>query len=275
MYMALRPGALGMKVDGLEAAIKLARDNGFQGVEFSAHEAASLIDARGADAVRSLFHDSGIRSAGWGLPVEWRRDEQTWRKGLDDLPRLARAAAAIGSDRCSTWVMPCSNERALDENWKFHVSRFKPIAEILGEHGCRLGLEFIGPRTLRESQKHPFIHTMEDMLRLGSEIGPNTGLLLDSWHWYTSGGTVDDIREVDQKQVVYVHVNDAPLGVPVDQQIDNKRCLPGATGVIDIRGFLTALTHIGYDGPVVPEPFGNPASWAADALRLIWRQAGL
>jgi len=33
------------------------------------------------------------------------------------------------------------------------------------------------------------------------------------------------------------------------------RRLPGETGVEDVAGFLGALRTIGYDGPVVPEPF--------------------
>jgi sugar phosphate isomerase/epimerase len=52
-------------------------------------------------------------------------------------------------------------------------------------------------------------------------------------------------------------VNDAPVGIDVDAQLDNVRRLPGETGVIDIAGFLQALAQIGYDGPVVPEPFSQ------------------
>jgi sugar phosphate isomerase/epimerase len=54
---------------------------------------------------------------------------------------------------------------------------------------------------------------------------------------------------------VHVHVNDAPSGVEVDQQIDNRRKLPATTGVIDLKGFINALVKIGYDGPVECEPF--------------------
>ena len=93
------------------------------------------------------------------------------------------------------------------------------------------------------------------MLELGAEVGPNVGLLLDCWHWYTSGGTLDELGRLEPERVVYVHVNDAPTGIPVDEQVDNVRALPGETGVIPIAPFLGALREIGYDGPVVPEPF--------------------
>ena len=42
-----------------------------------------------------------------------------------------------------------------------------------------------------------------------------------------SGGTLDEVRALRAEQVVYVHVNDAPPGVPLDDQIDNVRALPG------------------------------------------------
>jgi sugar phosphate isomerase/epimerase len=184
-----------------------------------------------------------------------------------------------------TWVLPASDEQPLEENRRFHIERFRPIAQVLADHGCYLGLEFIGPKTLRESKRYPFIYRMGDMLALGAEIGPNVGLLLDCWHWYTSRGTLDELRALKPEQVVYVHVNDAPAGIPIDEQLDHTRALPGETGVIDIVGFLQALQTIGYDGPVTPEPFKKelndlPSDDArlqkvGEAMDAIFRRAGL
>jgi len=54
-----------------------------------------------------------------------------------------------------------------------------------------------------------------------------------------------------------VDLNDAPPGVPKDQQLDGRRELPCATGVIEAASFLNALQQIGYDGPVRAEPFNK------------------
>jgi len=75
-----------------------------------------------------------------------------------------------------------------------------------------------------------------------------------------------------------VHLNDAPAGVPVDQQIDSKRELPCATGVIDLKAFFGALVKIGYDGPVVVEPFSKavnamPAEQAVQATAAALKEA--
>ncbi len=255
MYKALFPWAVGLHPSNLQDAIALAKKGGFGGVEFSPNEVADLIDAHGAGYVQDLFASAGSRPAEFGLPTDWRTTEEKWQEGLAALPRQAKAAAAIGCTRTATWILSGDNARPYDENRRFHIERFTPIAKILADHGIHLGLEFLGPKTLRDSFTHPFIHTMEDMLAMGAEIGPNVGLLLDAWHWYTSHATVEDLKRLTPEQVVYVHVNDAPAGLEIDEQVDNTRALPGETGVIDIAGFLQTLQQIGYDGPVTPEPF--------------------
>ena len=283
MFKALSPGAIGVRADTLDQALTAAKTGGFGGVEFNPSEIADLVEAQDAQAVRARFASAGIQPAGWGLPTDWRGSEESWHSGLEALPRLAKAAAEIGGTRVSTWIMPCSDTQEYAENRRFHIARFRPIAKILGDHGISLGLEFIGPKTLRETQKFPFIHTMQDMLDMGQEIGPNVGLLLDAYHWYTSHGTIEQLKALTPQQVVYVHVNDAPKNVATDDQMDGVRDLPGATGVIDIAGFLQTLQSIGYDGPVTPEPFVNLSGLPSDEARLqtvgaamnvIWERAG-
>lgn len=269
MYKALSAGAINVHVGDLYGALEAAKIGGFAGVEFNAQEIANLIAMHDADYVQNLFAEAGVRPAAWGLPIQWRGTDAHFEEGLTDLPRLAQAAQAIGGPRTMTWIMPGSNDLDYDANYAFHVARFRPIAQILADYGCAIGLEFIGPKTLRDSQKYPFIYEMKPMLAMGQDIGPNVGLLLDCWHWHTSHGTLDDLRALKPAQVVYVHVNDAPEGIPTDEQVDNRRALPGATGVIDIAGFLQTLQAIGYDGPVTPEPFASElAALPSDEARL-------
>ena len=88
------------------------------------------------------------------------------------------------------------------------------------------------------------------MLDLCEAVGENTGLLLDAYHWWTSLGVVDDLLRLENRQVVYVHINDGQPGLAVDEQLDLVRTLPGETGKVDIGAFLNALRKINYDGPV-------------------------
>ncbi len=247
-------GAIGVQV-GFEDGLDLARETGFEGVDVPIQTAAEYLDQGRIDAFVALYAGRGLKLGGWGLPVNWRGDKAKWQTDLEAFPRLCAAAQACGAPRCATWIPPASNELDFDANFAFHVERFGPIATILGDHGCRLGLEFIGPKTLRANAKYEFVYDLPGMLKLCEAIGPNVGLLLDCWHWYTSGGTPEQLAGLTAEQVVVVHVNDAPAGIPRDEQIDNQRCLPGATGVIDTACFMRELKRMGYDGPVTCEPF--------------------
>lgn len=285
MFKNLSPGAIGIRNMNLADSIRLARRTGFAGVDFSIREAAALADEHGLDHVKDLFARDDIIAGQWGLPVAWNRDDQ-WQLDLQQLPRLAALGRALGCTRTSTWVPSGSNERTYEENWRWHVERFRPIAQVLADNGCRLGLEFLGPKTLRDRFKYPFIHTLGEMMDLARDIGTgNVGLLLDAWHLYTSGGSVADLDRITAQDVVTVHVNDAPEGIPIDEQVDNVRRLPMETGVIDLPAFLRKLAAMQYDGPVTPEPFSErvnaipdpieAASLVASHMDRLWKAAGL
>ena len=237
MYPNLNTGALGIRAN-LPETITLARDHGFEGVDFSIVEAADLVDTHGIEYVQDLCAAAHVRLGSWGFPVDFRGDEVIWRQDLEALPRLASVAQALGCERTATWIMPCSDELAFQSNFNFHVARLWPAAKILSDYGCRLGLEFVGPKTMRTSRQYEFIYTLAGMLELCQAIGTgNVGLLLDTYHLYTSHGSLAEVHKLTNRDVVVVHVNDAPASVPVDEQLDNVRALPGETGILDIMGF--------------------------------------
>lgn len=284
MFRSLGPGAIGIRAS-LTEGLELAKAADFQGLDINMGEVAKLVEEKSADYVKGLFDDAGLKMGAWGLPVNWRGDEAELKEGLERLRYLAKVGQSLGCTRLSTWIPPASDDKPFKENFDFHVQRFRPIGEVLSEYGCQLGLEFIGPKTSRTRRKYEFIYTMEGMLELCDKIGTgNMGLLLDAWHWYTSHGTLDDLKKLTADQVVHVHINDAPAGIPVDEQIDNIRRLPGETGVIDLVGFLKYLDEIGYEGPVTPEPFSDKikglapveaAKMTAEGLLRVWREAEL
>jgi sugar phosphate isomerase/epimerase len=281
VFRNLSPGAINIRTD-LAGAIDLARRHGWQGLDLPVGEAVRLAAERTPGDVAALFEQAGLRLGGWGLPVDWRADYD--RAVLATLEQQAALAQQLGCTRVYTWVPPASDELPFRENFDRHVARLRPIAEVLAAHDCRLGLEFIGPRTVREGRRYGFVYTPEGMLSLAQAIGPNVGLLVDCYHWYTGLGTLGDLRALRAEDVVYVHVNDAPDGVAVEEQLDLVRRLPATTGVIDLAGFMGALREVGYDGPVTPEPFeqrlkemtpDEASRTAHDSMLELWRRAGL
>jgi len=284
MFTSLNTGALALSVP-LEEALDLARANGFAALDLSITDLRGRAERTSVQEIKDAFGAAGVRPGAWGLPVNFRGDEDAYRAGLVELPRDAALAQELGSPWCSTWLLPFSDELDAAANMARHVARLRPVAQILAAHGCSLGLEFVGPTTMRAGHAHEFIPTMDGALELAARIGTgNVGLLLDCFHWYTAHGTVKDLARLRADQVVYVHLNDARAGRAVDAQIDAERSLPGASGVIDVVAFLHALRRMAYAGPVAVEPFDDtlralsPAERVhavADSLRTVWSRAGL
>lgn len=287
MFKNLSTRAIGIQNLPLAETIALARDQGFAGIDLDIREAAALAGARGVDYVRGLFSAAGVRPGQWPLPVAWSQDDR-WEQDLEQLPRLAALGRDLGCTRTCTVLWPGSDQRPHAENYAWHLARLRPIARVLADQGCRLGVEFLGPKTLRARYAHEFIFTLGGLRQLAAEIGTgNVGVLLDSWHLYTSGGSVAEIGALTASDVVAVHVNDAPRGLALDEYIDTVRTLPLETGVIDLVGFMRALAAIGYDGPVTVEPFSQSlnqiaASNPSEAARItsasldrLWQAAGL
>jgi sugar phosphate isomerase/epimerase len=280
MFPNLSPGAIGIRAT-IEETVSLAKATGFKGVDLDLGQAESYGVAR----MRSLLAENALVIGGWGLPVDYQGEEQKFKETLGRLPHWASLARDLGCTRFATWMLPGSNEVTFEENFARMSRRFREICLVLKDHGCRLGVEFIGPKTLRARFKHEFIWNLPGMLKLCSAVGTgNMGILLDCWHWYTSGGDIAQITGLRSDQVVYVHVNDAPAGIERDQQVDNVRAMPMETGVIDLPGFLRALHEIGYDGPVTCEPFDKrlaemrpleAAMATAAAMQKAWKAAGL
>jgi sugar phosphate isomerase/epimerase len=277
MYVALN-GTLttGGKLSWPEFA-KLAARTGYLGVDVNLGAAMQA----GTEATQALLAELRLKPAVVGLPVEFRKDDTAFQQGLEKLAPAARFSALIGCPRMSTWIMS-STDTPKAELWKIYRSRFAACANVLGEHGVRLGLEFLGPLHLRTRSPHEFIWRMEEMVEFAKECGPNVGVLLDSWHWHHAGGTLKNIIDAGKSRIVHVQVADAPK-LPPEEIKDSERLMPGE-GIIDFRGFFGALKKIGYADGVSPEIFGRglkempPEQGAALGLKTttaVMRKAGV
>jgi sugar phosphate isomerase/epimerase len=256
MTIDLICGNLGVKATQREA-IDLARRHGFESVFPDAAELSRLPDAE-IDAVRAELKEKGLVFGAAFLAVDFRKDDATFERGLADLTAHARALRRAGASRTGTWLPPTSDTLTYLQHFRQTARRLREVARVLADHDLRLGLEYVGPRTSWTARRYPFLHTLAETRELIAEIGArNVGLVLDSWHWYHAGDSAADIRSLANGDVVAVDLNDAPADVPKDQQRDNARELPMATGVIDAGAFLKALVDIGYDGPVRAEPFNE------------------
>jgi sugar phosphate isomerase/epimerase len=253
-FVVLSCGRIGVKANFPES-VDLAVKYGFEGVDPDAGYFSRLSD----DELQKLLNElksKNLQLGAAGLPVDFRKDEATFSEGLKKLSTVAGILEKAGVTRVSTWIMPCSDELTYLQNFRRHASRLRECAVTLKEHGQRLGLEYVSAKTLWRSQRHPFLHTLSEIKELIVAIGTgNVGVQLDSWHWFNAEETGEDLLALRNEDIVTVDLNDAPAGIPLDQQVDSSRELPAATGVIPVKVFLDSLRKIGYDGPIHAEPF--------------------
>ena len=253
-YAILSLGRIGFQTN-FPQVMELATKYEFEGLDPDLDYLASLDDS----ALNRLLDDlrkRNLKFGAAGLPVEFRKDSGTFNDGLKKLPAAATVLQKAGVARVSTWIMPCSNDLSYLQNFRQHADRLRQCAQVLVDHGQKLGLEYVSPRTLWRSQRHPFVHTLSEMKELMAAIGTgNLGVQLDSWHWFNAEETDKDLLTLRGADVITIDLNDAPAGLTLDQYQDGKRELPAATVVIPVKQFLDALVQIGYDGPIQAEPF--------------------
>ncbi|MFF5980666.1 sugar phosphate isomerase/epimerase family protein [Streptomyces olindensis] len=221
-----------------------AHKAGFNYVEMSAERLKQAIEHPEA---RSLLRSGKLLPVhgGWSLRLHW--DRNRFEDGLAAAEEEMNFAAQWGS-RSGALVLPqhlsntpdgISEEELLD--------RIGRTADAARRNGLALVLEYMG---IGEAQPGTTSYrTLAGALRVVRLVGrSNVGVLLDSYHWYTSNGTTEDIALLPRNIPLFVHLNDAPAGDP-RRLDDTMRELPGA-GVINLQGFLGALSAIGYQGPV-------------------------
>lgn len=248
MFISLQSTLVGGRVAWPDFA-ELAHKVGYPGTDVSIKQAMPF----GANETRALLQKLQLKPAVVELPVEFRKDEDTFRADLAKLDSAVQFAVGIGCPRMTTWV-PASSDVPKSELRKVYRERFTACANVLARSHCRLGLEFLGVLALRKRMRYEFIWTMNEMLSFARQCGTNVGLLLDSWHWHHSGATAANILEAGS-DIVHVQVNDAP-DLPPEQIVDSERLMPGE-GVIDLASFFQALQQVGYSEGVSPEVFNR------------------
>lgn len=256
MKISLNCGNIGVNADVI-TAINLAKKHGFEAVDYPSSAFVGL-GKEELKKIAAMMKDNGLVWGATGLTVDFRGDESRFKNDLKSLPAVAETLKTIGLTRMTTWISPAHPTLEFSENFKLHKERFSEIAKILNDFNIRFGIEYVGTKSSRQRGRNIFIYNMKQARELIDAINSkNVGLVLDSWHWWQADESVEDILKLKARDVVAVDLNDAPAGIIKENQKDNRRELPSATGVIDLKGFLGALAGIGYDGPVRAEPFNQ------------------
>ena len=254
MYKALSSELLWFPNLPIAEDMALAQNYGYRGIGF---DIKSVSKEYKADAFAKLLEKHNLEPASFALPVEFRLDDDTFRADLEQLEAHCQYASLIQAQNCTAYILPYSDTLDYSINLAMYRERLRRIADLLEAYGLLLGLEFLGPPSLRKDRAHEFIHDLTGMLELLELVeSPNLGHLLDAFHWDMAGQVYEDFARITRENpVVVAHLSDAPLGLSREEQPNHQRELPGATGVVNIKDFMEGLYNLRYEGPVFVEPF--------------------
>jgi hydroxypyruvate isomerase len=264
---SLNPGAIGLQCTATEL-LDYAISFNFKAISPVLEELISYSKTQQKEYLSKMKANDIVFDSG-GLPIQFRASEAIFQQGLSFLQTNIQTIASYGIPSFVTWIMPTHKELTYRQNFDQHQVRLKQIAQVMGAEGLRLGLEYVGPKTLMARDKYPFLHSIAELRELISAIGEdNVGYLLDSFHSYCAGDDSKALDFLQTKDIVSVQVNDAVIGRTIDAQIDQERELPGDTGLIDLKQFLNIVQAKGYKGGVSAEPFNQAVNQLGTAAKL-------
>jgi len=255
--LALNPGIIGVKANFSET-LNYAIKYGYEAISPFTDEVMKSYSDNQLNEHLAKMKEHTISYDSTNIPVEYRKDKTRFNDDFKQLKTFCETMEKQGATRMNTWIISSHNELTYNENMKEHAYRLGECAKVMKDHGIKLGLEYLGMRTMMTGGRYPFIGSMKEGKELINEIGEsNVGFVLDSFHWFTANDTLEDIRSLKPEEIITCDINDARAGFTRIEQRDGKRELPMATGEINIKEFLQGILDIGYDGPVRTEPFNQ------------------
>lgn len=193
--------------------------------------------------LKAVLRDRGVAiSIGEGMGVSPEFDASERAADMDIF-------AELGAIRINSVDMGVERERALDQLGK--------LAEMAHARDMEFTIEFCPAFTVR---------TLGEALEAVRHIGEDkASVLIDSMHFFRSGGTVRQIAELDPALIGHVQLCDAPRKGAGDylQEAMTGRLIPGE-GDLPLREFVDALPRgktLGLEVPLMAQAqSGQPAA---------------
>ena len=165
-------------------------------------------------------------------------------------------AAELGAKRAVTHIYETDSARVTDQ-----LGRFCEMARDLG---MEIGLEFTGFATGCNSlERASKLHRLMEQ--------PNLKIAIDALHLFRTGGTLDQIKAIDPKDICYAQICDGPhfrkSGDYGDEAMN--RMIPGE-GIFPLREFVALFgEHVDLDIEIphyAAAPHFNAEDWAHRAI---------
>lgn len=258
MKLALN-GATTMRASLVED-IEAASRAGFEYLEIWAAKLRKFLKSQTSAELKSRFDEQQIKpySINSIEHITFRNAEKHMAL-LDECEELCSLAALIDCPYVVVvpGVLPAGVKR--DEVLEESVRVLTELSIIAAHYGVGLAFEFLG-------QPGCSVQTLSLADEIVKQVAQaNVGLVLDSFHFYAGGSSIESINALDPERLFIFHINDAE-DLPREQLEDSHRLLPGL-GILPLVEIIGALERIGYDRVVSVEIF-RPEYWERDPFEL-------
>jgi len=253
-------GATTMKAD-LPTDIRAAAVAGFDYVEIWAAKLRQFLKQNSTADLKGMFDDARVKPLSINsIEHITFRDSQSYERIKAECEELSSIAAEISCPYLV--VVPGKlpeHEVSLEEIIDESVGVLTELCDTAGSRNVALAFEFLG-------QSDCSVQTLD----LADEIvrrvdRTNVGMVIDSFHFYAGGSTIEMIEAIDPASLFIFHINDAE-DLPREELTDAHRLLPGK-GMLPLREMVSAFQRIGYDKVASVEIF-RPEYWDRDAFEL-------
>lgn len=234
-----------VKYLNLRTSFRLAHECGFNAVEISVPKLRNYLNIghTAADVVAMLqeFQLTPV-CVNDIFGVESMRPEER-KRIFEEMEYLAPLTKAIGCKTLQVCPLTELSELSWPEARRMTAKNIRKLAEMAAPYGVRIQLETMAWAP---------IHSLALGLEVLNEVGlSNTGISIDTWHFYAGGETSpDDVAKMDKSLMCNIHFCDGRrpyAGEAWDEEVQ-RAYYPGE-GDIPLKEYTDAIRATGYTGP--------------------------
>lgn len=228
----------------LEEDVISASKAGFEGIELWVDKVKKYLESHSVNELKTLLEENRIKPA--SICPFFLNSFGDVDASIKSIEWGARIAREIDCDMLLVCPDVPPKELSHSEAVRKAGDSARRCAEIAKSYGVKLAIEPLG--------MHPFVPGPKEALEIIETANHNSlGLIIDTFHYYKSGVTLEDIEAIPIEKLLLVHINDCE-DLPRKVLTDKNRLYLGL-GVIPLKEILKILSKKGYRGFLSVEIF--------------------
>ena len=237
--MALSLHAASIMHTNIATDIRVAKDAGYSGIELWIPKLTRYLEAGFTlDQLAETLGSLQVTMLDVLLSIE-RRDRKFRKDLMRECERSASIAARLSCPAIQVVALddfsscePLEMRRAL-------IDSLTELSDIAAPLGVRLALEPVSFSPFRK---------LSEALAVIDVVGPDrVGLVLDTWHLWTSGTPWHEVAALDPSLIVCVQISDTNPKSGTDWSDTDRTALPG-DGIVPLCEGINAIRSTGFDG---------------------------